>query len=469
VTSSLTYLPAGPRPIAHPVRRRRAGLVRGRLDEFWPLTVYFYLFPLWWVLGLAHLILFILAVPMLWQLTTLRSPRAPQGFGLYALFLVWMMLSVTTLHVRAPDTAVNNGIGPILGFSFRAAWYFSLAIAALYTLNAARDRLTAVRVVRMLAFMFVVTVAGGYAGILFPNVDFPSLLELFLPHQVTQQELWSSLFHPRISLQSDILGYSKPRITAPYAFPNTWGNAFGVLLPFFLLGWFGKGAGWRAYLAPVILASSVLPVVDSLNRGLWVGLGISFAWVVLHQIYTGHLRALFAGLVLAVIGLTVLSTTPLGTTIALRIANPHSNERRQNTALTVISDTAHTSPLLGFGSTREMIGNFTSLSGGGSAKCFQCAAPPLGTQGFMWGLIFMTGFVGAALFIGFLVRHLLLNAGRAGPLALTTSTTLIACLFYFLFYDSLDFPLLVVFVALGLSAREHAPASLHTADLEAAP
>jgi hypothetical protein len=393
----------------------------------------------------------------LWQLLSVRKIKVPQGFALLALFLAWMTLSITMLWVRAPSTEPNNGLTPLLGFAFRAAWYFSIAIAALYVLNAARDRLTARRVVRMLAYLFVITVIGGYAGIFLSHVDFPSLLELFLPRSITHQEFYNAMFHPRLALQSDILGYEQPRITAPYAYPNTWGNAFGVLLPFFVLGWFGEGAGWRKYVGPFILLASVVPAVDSLNRGLWVGLGLCFAWVVFRQVCAGRLRALLAALVLGAIGVTVLASTSLGGTIALRIANPHSNERRQDTAMTVISTTAHTSPLLGFGSTRQMIGNFTSLAGGGSANCFQCAAPPLGTQGFMWGLIFMTGFVGAALFVGFLLWHVVINAVRAGPLALAVSTSLLGGIFYFFFYDSLDVPLLIIFVGLALSAREFEP------------
>lgn len=454
LTTTRAPIEPGSRTVEQGASGGRRRLLWGRRDEFWPLVAYFYLFPLWWVLGLAHLMLFILAVPMLWQLLSVRKIKVPQGFAFLALFLAWMTLSITMLWVRAPSTEPNNGLTPLLGFAFRAAWYFSIAIAALYVLNAARDRLTARRVVRMLAYLFVITVIGGYAGMFLTHVDFPSLLELFLPRSVTHQEFYNAMFHPRLALQSDILGYEQPRLTAPYAYPNTWGNAFGVLLPFFVLGWFGEGAGWRKYLGPVILLASVVPAVNSLNRGLWVGLGLCFGWVVFRQICAGRLRALLAALVVCAIGVTVLASTSLGTTIALRIANPHSNERRQDTAMTVISTTAHTSPLLGFGSTRQMIGNFTSLAGGGSANCFQCAAPPLGTQGFMWGLIFMTGFVGAALFIAFLLWHVAINAIRAGPLALAVSTSLLGGIFYFLFYDSLDVPLLIMFIGLALSARE---------------
>jgi len=427
----------------------------GRLDEFWPLTVYFYLFPVWWLMGLAHLMLFIVAVPMAWQLLAVRRLRVPQGFALFGLFLVWAVLGVTMLWVRVPGTQNNTGPSPLAGFAFHLLWYFSITIAGLYVVNASRRGLTARRVVRMLGFMFVVTVIGGYAGLLLPHLSFPSLIELFLPAKMTNAEFFSALFHPRLALQTDILGYEAPRITAPYSYPNAWGNAFGVLLPFFVLAWFGKGSGWRRTAGVVVLAASVVPVVYSLNRGLWVGIAISVVWVVVRRLCAGDLKVAVLTVVGVLVAVIALSSTALGTAVALRAQNGHSNGRRESTAAMAVQAAAQTSPLLGFGNTRQMLGNFASIAGGSTPTCHQCAAPPLGTQGFLWGLIFTTGFVGAALFLGFLGWHAILNATRAGPLALATSTTLIAGLFFFLFYDSLDVPMLVIFLGLCLAAREY--------------
>ena len=49
------------------------------------------------------------------------------------------------------------------------------------------------------------------------------------------------------------------------------------------------------------------------------------------------------------------------------------------------------------------------------------------------------------------------NARRPTTLALLASTTLVAACFYFLFYDSLDLPMLITMMAIGLAARDHAP------------
>jgi len=468
-----TYLEPAPSPgdlggelaTAPWARPRQRGFFLKRVDEYWPLTTFFYLYPLWWVLGFSKLILFVLAVPMFWQLARHRDLRVPRGFGIYLLFLAWVALGITMLWVRAPGTDPKTGLGPLVGFGFRTLWYASVTIACVYVLNASRARLSATRVIRMLGFLFVITTIGGLLGVLAPNLNFPSFLELFLPSSFTNQEFMNALFHPRIALQSDFLGVSQPRATAPYSYPNTWGNAYGLLIPFFIVAWCGPTAGWRRWLAPIILLVSIAPVVYSLNRGLWLGLAVSAIWVVLRRLMAGDFRALI-GVVAAttVLGVTLV-ITPLGNTIALRVATPHSDERRQDTASEVLRTTLEASPILGYGSTRQKTGNYNSLAGGGVPGCHQCSAPPLGTQGFLWGLVFMTGFVGAFLMVSFLLWQFQLNARRTTALGLLASTVLVSSIFYFLFYDSLDVPMLVAMMVIGLSTRDHALTATRRSEL----
>ncbi|MEZ5095755.1 MAG: hypothetical protein R2731_06330 [Nocardioides sp.] len=332
-----------------------------------------------------------------------------------------------------------------------------MTIACLYVLNADRTQLTATRVTRLFGYLFVITTAGGLLGVLMPHLDFPSALELVLPKSFTRQEFMNALFHPRIALQSEFLGYSQPRVTAPYSYPNTWGNAYGLLVPFFLVAWLGKTAGWRRWLGPLILMASFVPVVYSLNRGLWLGLAVTAAWVVVRRLAAGDIKILLAVTAAGVAILVGLVVTPLGATISTRVNTPHSDERRQDTVVEVFRTTWASSPVLGYGGTRQMVGNFNSIAGGGTPGCHQCSAPPLGTQGFLWGLVFMTGFVGATLMLTFLLWQAWINARRPTGLGLLSSSVLVASMFYFLFYDALDLPMLVTMVTIGLSSRDHAP------------
>ncbi len=440
-------------------RPRPRSFLSRHLDEYWPLATYVYLYPFWWVLGISKVILFILIVPMIWSLVQHRRIRVPRGFGIYLMFLFWVALGVTMLWVRAPGTEAKTGLGPLVGFGYRSMWYAAITVVCLYVLNADRTRLTTTRVTRMFGYLFVITTAGGLLGVLMPTLDFPSVLELFLPSSFTKQEFMNALFHPRVALQSEFLGYSQPRVTAPYSYPNTWGNAYGLLVPFFVFAWLGRDAGWRRWVGPAILLASAVPVVYSLNRGLWVGLGVSATWVVLRRLAAGDLRALAAAGLAGVVLAVSLVATPLGATIVTRVSTPHSDERRQDTVAEVFRTTWESSPVLGYGSTRQMVSNFNSIAGGGTPGCHQCSAPPLGTQGFLWGLVFMTGFVGATLMVSFLLWQLWLNARRSTSLALLASTVLVTSVFYFLFYDALDLPMMVTMTVIGLSSREHAPPS----------
>lgn len=449
-TPETTPLRVRPRP-------RPRGLLTRHVDEYWPLLGYAYLYPVWWLLGVSKVILFVFTVPMVWTLLSRRRLRVPQGFGLYALFLVWVVLGATMLWVRAPGTEPKAGFGPLIAYTYRGFWYAAITIACLYILNADRTRLTATRVIRMFGYLFVITTIGGLAGVLVPNLDFPSAIELVLPRSVTSSEFMNALFHPRIALQSEFLGYTQPRVTAPFSYPNTWGNAYGLLLPFFLVAWFGAKAGWRRWVGPVIVLASLVPVVYSLNRGLWMGLGVTIAWVALRRVLDGDLR-LVLGAALAAVALMVgLAATPLGTTVSTRVSTPHSDERREDSMVLVFRATWESSPVLGYGGTRQVIGNYSSIAGSGTPDCERCTPPPLGTQGFLWGLIFMTGFVGAALMMSFLAWQAWLNARRSTTLGLLSSAVLVASMFYFLFYDALDLPMLVTMCTIGLSAREHAP------------
>ena len=117
-----------------------------------------------------------------------------------------------------------------------------------------------------------------------------------------------------------------------------------------------------------------------------------------------------------VIGGIVFVSSPLYDTLVLRVETPHSNDRRAGTAETVVSVAAEGSPFVGYGTTRTMQGSFSSLAGGETASCHQCAAPPLGTQGFMWRLVLTTGFGGTVLCLSFFGYQFLRRARGPNPL-----------------------------------------------------
>jgi hypothetical protein len=423
------------------------------LKPGWPLAVLYLGFPLWWALGLAQLIFFAVAAAMAVILYRQRPLRVPRGFGLWLLFLVWMLAGVFLIRAHAPDTIPGGGgLGRLGGFTVRAGWYLAITIAMVYVANTARQ-ISTQRIVRLLGWMFVVTTGFGVLAVLAPTLEFRSPVEMVLPQQLVSTNFVRTLIHPSLSSSSDFLGYVQPRPTAPFPYSNAWGNNLALYLPFFVLAWFGRDAGWRRKAAPVVLLVSIVPITFSLNRGLWLSLAVAAVYAAVRLAVNGRGRALQALVGGVLVGGLVFVSSPLYDTLLLRIETPHSNERRAGTAETVVSVTAQGSPVAGYGSTRTMQGSFSSLAGGETAQCRQCAPPPLGTQGFMWRLVLTTGFVGTGLCLSFFVLQFLRRSRGPAPIDVTTCTVLLVAVLCFFVYDSLGSAMFTAFLAIGLMAR----------------
>lgn len=440
--------------VASPLAPPAVPVVTPRLlKPGWPLAVLYLGFPLWWALGLAQLIFFVMATAMAVILRRQRTPlRVPRGFSLWLLFLIWMLVGVFLVRAEAPGTVPGGGLGRVAGFSVRAGWYLAVTIVMLYVVNTARSVSTQ-RITRLLGWMFVVTAAFGVLAVLVPTLEFESPVELLLPEKLTQTNFIRALVHPSLSSSSDFLGYVQPRPTAPFPYSNAWGNNVALYLPFFILAWFGRDAGWRRKLAPFVLIGAIFPITFSLNRGLWISLALAAIYAAVRLAVNGRGRALQLLVAATVVGGIVFVSSPLYDTILLRVETPHSNDRRAGTAETVIDVTAAGSPLMGYGTTRTMQGSFASVAGGETADCRQCAAPPLGTQGFMWRLVLTTGFVGTALCLAFFAVQFLRRARGPSSLDVVCCTVLLEAVLCFFVYDSLGSALFTAMIAVGLLAR----------------
>jgi hypothetical protein len=368
-----------------------------------------------------------------------------------------MLAGGLLFHATAPGTVPGGGLGRVANFAVWAGWYAAITIAMLYVANTAGSVSTR-RVVRLLGWMFVVTAGFGVLAVAAPGLQFESPMEVLLPHRLVSTNFVHTLVHPSLSSSSDFLGYVQPRPTAPFPYSNAWGNNLALYLPFFVLAWFGRDAGWRRKVGPLVLVAAVFPITFSLNRGLWISLALAAVYAAVRLAVNGRGRALQVLVAAALVGGIVFVSSPLYDTLVLRVETPHSNDRRAGTAETVVATTAHGSPLVGYGTTRTMEGSFSSLAGGETSSCHQCAAPPLGTQGFMWRLVLTTGFVGTALCLWFFARQFLRRARGPAPLDVTTCTVLLVAVLCFFVYDSLGSAMFTVMIAVGLMARADLPA-----------
>jgi hypothetical protein len=425
------------------------------LPPGWQLTALYLGFPVWWALGLANFILPITAFFMALGLLRRRPVALPRSFGIWLFFLLWVLAGVFVLGVEAPGAVqTDGGIGRYMTYGYRVVLYFSATVALLYVGNLRREEFATHKIVRLLGYMFVVTTVGGLIGSLLPPLDFRSPVEYLLPAALQENAFLTGLVHPRTAEVQTVLGYAQSRPVAPFNYANAWGSNYSFFLPFFVLAWFGPQAGWRRRVAPLILIASFVPVVYSLNRGLWSALGLGIAYVVLRLATSGRIwavQALVAGLTVSAL---VLLFSPLLDIIRERLANPHSNERRAQLFSLTWSAVMKGSPLLGFGTTRNVQGSFASIAGGESASCRGCGVPPLGTQGALWSVLFFQGLVGLALFLLFFALWMARHVRDTSPLVIAVTTVLVLASVEMFVYDFNGSPLFTVMVALGLVWRE---------------
>ena len=175
--------------------------------------------------------------------------------------------------------------------------------------------------------------------------------------------------------------------------------------------------------------------------------------VAVKQTASGHYRPLLLMAGAVVVAVTMVALTPLSHVFESRFSGHNSNQGRSSLASITIKGMTESSPVIGDGTTRNTQGSFYSIAGGATPDCYTCSPPALGTQGFLWWMLFATGFVGAFLglvfFLGSLWRH------RSGhdPTRIACWCSLLAFVVALPIYDYTITAGLVVMAAIGVLDR----------------
>lgn len=422
------------------------------LPPGWSLVLLFAGYPLWWALGCAPFVALMCTIPLVAELRHRGRLQAPPGFGLWVMLLLWMLMGALLLQVDAPQAVPGNSNGRYLVFAYRFAWFASAAIVLLYVANM-RGQLSRLWFCRTFGSMFIVCVAGGLLGSLFPRFEFRSPVELLVGGGGANGFI-SSLVHPTASQVQTFLGYEQGRPSAPFSFTNEWGLHLALTLPFFVVGWFYRASLRRRLFGSGVLALSVVPVVASLNRGLWLALIVCGVALALRAALLGRPLAL-GGILLAVaLAAVVIVASPLGDLVSQRLDNGNSNNGRLNLAGQTWESTLKGSPIVGFGTTRDPAGNWHSIAAGSTAECPRCTPPPLGTQGHLWFLLFSTGLVGLALYLSFFGLALVRGAFTPSPYSTAAVSAVLMHLVTLPFYNAVDPALFTAMAAVGLLHRD---------------
>ena len=449
----------GPDPII-----RTAGLLKyvlttkadGRLGlaPAWPLWALLVVFPVWWALGLGTFIFPISAIPMARSLYRRRAAlRLPRGWTIWLLFLIWNVISLSMYLQSPPGVHPGSLGGRAISTAVTFAEYASATVTLLFVGNLRADELPLRTLARWLSTLFLTTVGGGVLAYVDPHFAFTSPVERLLPGALRYDPYIQALVHPAAAQLQAVIGSTETgRAAAPFGYTNFWANCLSLLLIWFIASWGLQGSRMRRVVCALVLLVALVPIVDSLNRGLWIGLGVSIVWVAVRMAVYGRLAALLGLLIAFALGILLIVTTPLLTTVTQRLAHPESNSIRSFLTATAIQG-AEESPIVGWGGTRKTNGSSQSIAIGKSPICSQRGDFAVGSNGQLWAVLFAYGFVGTAFFLGFFLfsmwvyRHDRTTLGQASMLV-------VALMFVYMFvYNSTPAAFTFTMIAVGILWR----------------
>jgi O-antigen ligase len=423
----------------------------------WPVAGLLAFYPLWWALGLGVLIFPMLAAPMVLLLLRRRLAgrplRMPPGFGWWALFLVAAVVSIAALGADPAGTVAEPASTRLVAVLYKLLMYVALTVLLVYAGNLTEAELPRRRLVRLLGWLFAVTVAGGLLGMVAGRFQFTSPVEYLLPGSIRFKGFVQSLVHPYAAQIMDLVGGDKPRPAAPWGYTNTWGNNFCLLVGWLVVAAFtGRQKRSTKLFALLCLGVSVAPAVTSLNRGLWIGLGVLIAYVALRYVLMGKVWIL-AAVGVATAGLVIaLVASPLGDTVSARLDNGKSNGVRSFLVDRAIEGFAD-SPIIGYGGTRNTIGGRNSITVGESARCERCGNFTVGGNGQLWQLLYSHGAAGTLGYLGFFGYGLWRFRRDRTPIGIAASAAIVTSFSAMLWYNSLVTPLAFMFLAYALLWR----------------
>ena len=383
---------------------------RGALPA-WPMMTLLAGFPVWWALGAAPFAPILLAAVMLALLLAKGQITLVPGLLPWFAFLLWAGSAAVTLQ---------DG-GAAMGYAQRVGNLAAVGIFMLYYINA-RERLSVRRLMLGVGALWLTVVLLGLMAMVWPEFRLRTPIGAVLPGVLTKNPLVYDLVFPPLAEIQQPWGAPEPfnRPAAPFPYANSWGVAFALLTPCALYLVTTTRSWWMKIALLAVLAISFLPALATSNRGMLLGVAVGTGYVVLRIAARGQLVKM-AGMAVAVAGAvwTLLASGAL-TTILGRQEHSDSTSGRMRIYEATLSATMD-SPLLGHG----------------GPQMDDSIGVSLGTQGYIWMLMFSYGFVGLGLFLYFLCSGIIRTWQAPGTAGLWLHGVLITAVAIIPYY-SLD-------------------------------
>jgi hypothetical protein len=409
-------------------------------------------YPLWWALGMGALVFPLAAIPMAMHLRNRSHIHIPPWFGLWLLFVGWSLLGVIVLGINAPDTLPTTFAQGLDAYVLRSLQYLGATVVLLYVGNLTENEVPRLRVVRWLGVLFVSTLVGGIVGLVMPTLQWTSPVELLLPGPLASRRGIVSMVHPHVAQIQDVISTGDARPNAPFEFTNAWGNNLSILIIWFIIGWIVYGTARRRLWGVAALVVAVVPIVYSLNRGLWLGLALATTYAVVRLALAGRPWLIGALLAAGAAGLFILAVTPLGAVVESRADSGHSNQVRSSLAAAAI-DGGLSSPLIGYGGTRDTVGSDDSIAIGATPECPRCGNRTIGSTGQAWNVLYSHGVIGLTAFLGFFVAVLWRFRRDTSPIGIAGHTIVLVQMMYIFVYVGISSTLSLLMISVALLWR----------------
>jgi polysaccharide biosynthesis protein PslJ len=298
--------------------------------------------PLWWLAGFSFFMWPLIVAPIVYPLLRRGDLRAPRRFGIWLLFVGWMIASGIELHSASR----------VIAWSWRLSFYLSATVLFLWIYNASRDRVPTRAVINGLAGFWVCVIYGGWLAVVYPTLQLHSPGEYIFPHSLLNNTYFYAHVHLQVAEVQRFLGFEEGRPQTFFAYTNAWGSTCAMLTPIALAALAAKpGPVWGRVLK-VTLGLSVVPIIFSLNRGLWLSLGFGLAYAAVRFGALRDVQRVMRVLGAVVVVAAVIALSPLGGLVSGRFTHQTGDTSRLARDQAAQSQIA-ASPVLGYGAPQQ--------------------------------------------------------------------------------------------------------------------
>ncbi len=134
-----------------------------------------------------------------------------------------------------------------------------------------------------------------------------------MPKSILNNPTAYAYVHPAVAqIQFKALGHPIGRPITLFAYTNQWAATVGMLTPFAIITAIHARSSVVKNLVIALIVIAAIPIVVSINRGLWIALIVAGIYIGVRLALSGHAKLLMGSAAVIVILAGVIALSPLG-------------------------------------------------------------------------------------------------------------------------------------------------------------